>query len=255
MTNFKWPLFIASFFFGFKALMEPARFLGFGVGGFSFFWMLFFLACTVICVIAGRKVAGNTQSSNGQTGNWLAQYPNARYSHHTYKSGIALDDQERVIHLLEGKVSKTYSYDDVRSWNTNIQTGGEFYGGGLGGAIGTIQAGMNNMKNTGLFITVKDVEHPEWRINLCKPNHRDARKIHAKWMEILQQSLNQDVPTELQVTKFSSPKAATILQPDATSAGSQANQLLSSKNRVFCAECGTANFTASKFCKSCGHVL
>lgn len=255
MTNFKWPLFIAAFYFGFKALMEPAGLLGLTSGGFSLFWMLFFLACTVTCVFAGRKVAGNTLSTTGRTGTWLAQYPNARYSHHVRKSGIALDDQKRVIHLLEGKVSKSYSYDEVRSWNTNIQTGGVVYGGGLAGAIGTIESGANNMKNTGLFITVKDIEHPEWRISLCAPNHRDARKIHARWMEILQQSLNQDVPAERQTSQFQPPQAAQKPWVDATPAVLQTGHVPSYGSKVFCAECGSANSISSKFCKSCGHTL
>ena len=255
MPNFKWPLLIAAFYFGYKALMELAYLFGLAAGWFSLFWMLFFLACTVACVLAGRKVAGSMLSANGQTGGWLAQYPNMRYSHHAYKSGIALDDQKRVIHLLEGKISKSYSYDEVRSWNTNIQTGGTVYGGGFAGAIGTIESGMNNMKNTGLFITVKDVEHPAWRISLCKPNHRDARRIHANWMEIMQQSLNQDAPAELQSTQFPPSRPANMLRPEAAPAILSSSQLTEPAGRCFCAECGLPNVTSSKFCKSCGHKL
>ena len=254
MTSLTWPLFIAAFYFGYKTLAELMSFIGLASGSDSTFWMLLFLACTVALVWAGRKASTGASQPNGQVGGWLAQFPNARYSHHASKTGIALDDQTRVIHLLEGKISKSYSYDDVRSWNTNIQTGGVVYGGGVAGALGTIGAGMDNANNTGLFITVKDVDHPEWRIRLCKPNHRDIRKIHAKWMEILKQTINLDKPTELQPAQFSPSVPTNMLHPN-SAALPRMSHLPEAGSKVFCPECGAANVSSSKFCKSCGQVL
>lgn len=254
MIILKWPLFAAAAYFGWKTILELTTLVGLTSGIPSFFWMSFFLAGTAALVWAGRRSDVNATLPKGQVGVWLAQFPNAHHSHHSNKTGIALDDQARIIHLLEGKISKSYSYDDVRSWNTNVQTGGVVYGGGFAGAIGTIEAGINNVKNTGLFITVKDVEHPEWRISLCKPNHRDARKIHARWIEILAQAINLDRPAVPPSTQVF-PNMAVNIKPPIVAAVPHMNYLANSGSKVFCPECGSANDASSKFCKSCGQAL
>jgi len=69
---------------------------------------------------------------------------------------------------------------------------------GVGLAAGTAALGANvraeraAAANTGLFVTVKDVENPKWRIEM-----RDDG-IQARWMEILTQDLEcYSVPTDL----------------------------------------------------------
>ena len=96
-----------------------------------------------------------------------------------------------------GTVEREYSFDQVRGVNSNIQKGGQIVGGAYGsgfqgalnaGAAGAQIAGANyriakeNKLATGIFVTVKDIDHPRWRLAFA--NEHD---IH-RWMEIFEQA-------------------------------------------------------------------
>ena len=249
LVYFKWACFIAATYFGFKA------FTNFSYYGFNeSFTLLFFVACTAGLMWAGRRISSKQLLGNEPAKGWVAQFPNARYSHYGNNTGIALDDQTRTIHLLEGKLSKSYSYNDVRSWNTNVQTGGVVYGGGLAGVFGTLEAAKGNNASTGLFIIVKDIEHPEWKINFYTRKNRDLRKTHAKWLEILTQSINSDIPETLRSAKIFSETALNNPRPIGPVSGLTID-LAKSGSKMFCPECGAPNTASSKFCKKCGETL
>lgn len=65
--------------------------------------------------------------------------------------------------LLADGFWKIYLFSDVREWETR---------NGLG-------------KNSGLYVSVKDVDHPKWRIEMKDDG------IQARWMEILRQEINE----------------------------------------------------------------
>lgn len=109
---------------------------------------------------------------------------------HTEKgAGIAINKQAKTLTMLINGFWKTYPYADVRGWETRKERAGEVVGVGL--AAGTAALGANvraeraAAANTGLFVTVKDVENPKWRIEM-----RDDG-IQARWMEILTQEINE----------------------------------------------------------------
>lgn len=114
----------------------------------------------------------------------------ATYSHSSGKTAIAIDVEKKVIRLKDGKASKQYPFSDVRQWRTNISSGGEMLATGI--ALGSYAIGNNirvareNRRQTGLFVSVRDIETPEWRIEM--PNEKDQKR----WMEILRQTINND---------------------------------------------------------------
>ncbi|WP_426195766.1 DUF4755 domain-containing protein [Massilia sp. DWR3-1-1] len=112
-----------------------------------------------------------------------------------YKNtAIGIDPAQRIVHLYQNKQYRAYAFSDIRSWNTNIQTGGKFIGGGgdLGTALAmtsaNIRASKANAANTGLFIEVRDIDFPTWKIDFPE---KGMQQSHARWMEILRQHINE----------------------------------------------------------------
>ncbi|MBJ6985633.1 hypothetical protein JGR68_01265 [Luteimonas sp. MC1750] len=79
----------------------------------------------------------------------------------------------------------------MRSWESNLQTGGMAVHGGssLSGAssVGAANLGRSiaNRRASGLFVLTRDVDNPRWRIEML------GKREQSKWMEILQQSINE----------------------------------------------------------------
>lgn len=111
-----------------------------------------------------------------------------KYKHFYAKTGIAIDTEKREIHLKDRSTYKVYRFDQIRTWESNVQTGGGVYGGGMNGVMANLANANANNARTGLFIKVKDVDFPEWKIEFPLGS---AKKELARWMEILQQTLNE----------------------------------------------------------------
>lgn len=99
-------------------------------------------------------------------------------------TGIALNAATQKIALAEGNVRKVYDFTEIREWETNHETPGTFIGTGMTVASANLRETMLAARRSGLFITVRDIDHPKWRIAL-------PQKEHARWMEIMRQVVNR----------------------------------------------------------------
>ena len=107
-----------------------------------------------------------------------------KYSFSNSGTGIALSPEQKIIKLKDKRNVKEYPFSDVRKWSTNISTGGQVMGSGH--YIGhNIAVNRKNKIESGLFIQVKDIDNPEWRVAMLN------KKEQSRWMEILQQTLNE----------------------------------------------------------------
>lgn len=122
----------------------------------------------------------------------------------TANSAMTLDTNKRLITLESGKNEKTYSFEDIRHWRYNLASGGE----AIGSDIGTVvQAALLNQssrqksyKESGLFISVKDIDFPEWQIMFYPTegqNHTLAGILNMelqlkRWIEVFSQVINQE---------------------------------------------------------------
>lgn len=117
--------------------------------------------------------------------------PGRGFDHEEGGSGIALNPAAKTMSLWADGFAKRYDYAEVREWAAQFEKAGEIValGGGLAAGMGA--AGANSrarraaQANTGLFVTVRDVEHPKWRVAM-----RD-QSTQARWMEILRQEVNE----------------------------------------------------------------
>lgn len=111
-----------------------------------------------------------------------------KYKHFHGKTGIAVDTDKREVHLKDRGNYKVYKFHEIRSWEINVSTGGQIYGGGLNVLAANLANARQNTDSTGLFIKVKDVDFPEWKISFPLKSVKNDLK---RWMEILQQTLNE----------------------------------------------------------------
>lgn len=170
--------------FAYFAFFFGLTFFGSGVLGFVPFPLFYLL-------FASRNEDGCEQSAAAKS---LAQ--GAPYAYVRGGTGIAIDPVGRVVRLKNGRTVKEYPFTDVREWVRQLATGGEVMGvyGAGAAAIGTgsaaighnIRQARENKKNTGLFIKVADINHPQWRIDMR------SEKSQHRWMEILQQTINEN---------------------------------------------------------------
>jgi hypothetical protein len=111
------------------------------------------------------------------------------YEHGEDGTGIAVDRKARSVTLMLAGRWKTYPYSDVRGWSTNVAKAGTIVGGNLAMATAALGANLEAERDakarTGLFVEVRDVERAKWRIAM-----KDERQ-QARWMEILQQEINE----------------------------------------------------------------
>lgn len=114
------------------------------------------------------------------------------YNHLYKNSGIAIDSFKREIHLISAGEHKVYPFSKIRDWETNIASGGlTRYAPTAAYAVlataDNLRQQRENKANTGLFVNMKDVDHPKWHIEF---DPKDVQRELERWMEILRQEVN-----------------------------------------------------------------
>lgn len=104
-------------------------------------------------------------------------------------SGIAINRSAKTLTMRSAEKWKTYPFTDVRGWRSSKHTSGQVIAGNVAGAMAAlgpnIRASNEADAATGFFVTVRDIDSPVWRIGM----HDEA--MQARWMEILQQAINE----------------------------------------------------------------
>lgn len=121
-----------------------------------------------------------------------------KYCHFFDGTAIAVDPGKREVKLRttipkRGVVEKIYPMSSIRNVSTNVQTGGHMYGVGMSAgsvAIGhNIRVNRENKLASGIFLDVKDIEHPKWRIAFGMKDQVQQQR----WYEIIQQALDGEL--------------------------------------------------------------
>ena len=134
--------------------------------------------------------ANGSLPKHARSDTWPSANGNIQFKHLYDGTGIALDTDNQIIYLKNGKLQKSYPFSEIREWKYNVQSGGTIIGGGfrgLGHNLGTVR---NNKKSSGLFISVRDIENPQWRVAF--PYNTKMEGELLKWMEIFNQYVNNE---------------------------------------------------------------
>jgi aldehyde:ferredoxin oxidoreductase len=116
--------------------------------------------------------------------------PGAGFDHAEDGTGIALNTATRTVSLLADGTHQSYGYDQIRNWAIQEERAGTVVPA-FGVANGIMAAGASARMareakaNTGLFLTMKDLERPAWRVAM------KDQKTRARWMELLRQEVNE----------------------------------------------------------------
>jgi Domain of unknown function (DUF4755) len=153
------------------------------------------LAGLLMWVLAG-VIAYYQMRENPKEAALKAKVQDFDYKHTYQGTAIGFSVPNQSIYLVANDLEKTYKFEEVRSWETKLQTGGGMIGGsGLHGglqAIGeNIRVRRENADASGLFIYVKDIDHPKWHIKFEADQKSDIEL--SRWMEILRQHINENV--------------------------------------------------------------
>lgn len=108
------------------------------------------------------------------------------WSHEYHDDSMKLDTQAGKIYLKEGNKQKSYNFSDVRGCRYEIVSD-----------MGTRQS---NFQSSGFFITVNDIQYPEWQIKFfptsgdlnTQEGVRDLEIQLKRWMQIFDQVENQE---------------------------------------------------------------
>ncbi|WP_312260008.1 DUF4755 domain-containing protein [Limnohabitans sp.] len=152
----------------------------------------------LVVLIGGLWLWSTLKDSNtkdAQFHEYLQKIENCKYLHHYKRTAIAVDPKQQKLHLYADENGKTYDFSDVREWKYAYLTGGQILGAApnLASAAQTIGANnhnhRNNVNGSGLFIEVRDIDHPKWHIQFQYNKHMEKELL--RWMEILRQSINE----------------------------------------------------------------
>jgi len=139
-----------------------------------------------------------------KTNDWLSSLDHCKYKYAFDGTGIAIDGDARVIHLAsrfdKELMSGKYPFGDVRKWESTISGKWDSIGNiSASGAAGMFIRNATLEEETGLWITVRDVDHPKWFVKFGNnpafgssmgATSSKAKHELARWMEILNQTLN-----------------------------------------------------------------
>lgn len=150
-------------------------------------FMLFLVGCLPI----GLMVWFTVQRSTKRQAVLQSMYQEAGvakgsgFDHVEADTGIAINKQAKTLSLLMGAFYKTYPFADIREWEAIKETPGVISAGNAAAVFDQVGVNRRAAANTGFFVSVRDVEHPKWRIAM------KDEAMRARWMEILRQEINE----------------------------------------------------------------
>ena len=148
------------------------------------FFLLFFVPWILLLILP--KGTDGTEAST--TSSDFAQ--GAKYSYAGGASAIAMDTDRSVMRVKNGMLIKEYPFGDVREWHASLISGGGMVGFGVAGGLTALAASTGakreNAKASGFYIKVRDIDHPQWRIEMPSQDNQN------RWMEIFNQLINKN---------------------------------------------------------------
>lgn len=173
-----WALFATIGVVGAKGFMDTV-----GIAMLAYGPLAFFAWYRVNRALAGEKLRDDMLAALGVT-------RGAGYDHFEDGTGIAVNPEARMVAVMARGGYKAYEFSQVRSWSVREERpGGAAVGLGLAGvttaAAHNVRMAREAAANTGLFLLVKDLDNPEWRVAM------GDRMMRARWMELLRQELNE----------------------------------------------------------------
>ncbi len=163
---------------------------GHGQAGVSVFMLVIGFAPLALLIRSGRARKARWRALHAQMLSAAGVVRGAMHEHSEDGSAIAVNPQARTVTLMAGDVWTTYAFADIRGWSSKLVRADQYLVGGsaLGGAAAlsaNASARRDAAAESGLFVEVRDMGHPKWRVAMSDP------RAQERWMEILRQEINE----------------------------------------------------------------
>lgn len=92
---------------------------------------------------------------------------------------IIIDTNKRTVFLRSDKRAKTFSFSDIKSWETSL--------------IQDAQLNVHHLQNFykgGLFITTRDFDNPIWQIKFKPQKGNSLEQQYRAWMNVFDRVFN-----------------------------------------------------------------
>lgn len=161
-----------------------------GVGAFMLMLLMGWVPMALLFWL-GRMVESKARRLMPEVASQSGVAIDSKFFHWEGNTGLALNSSRQCVTIASGANMKTYKFADIREWAIRSETAGQVVpmGGGLAGGVAAgaanMGAGARAAANTGLFLSVKDIDQPTWRIAMQEKKKRDV------WFEILTQAINE----------------------------------------------------------------
>jgi len=169
------------------ALAIPvAIMLAWGTEAVSQSFMAWFFACAFIIFTAIPKYLDKRK--NHSTIDYLNENNDGYYYHEFDKTSLLVDLNKKTIKIKEKNKEQTYPFSDIKTWRYDLTSSGKIIGVGItNGIIAKSQNDSNRLKdskNSGFFISVKDIQNPEWQIKFFPKEGRFSDDVGFRDTEL-----------------------------------------------------------------------
>ncbi|MEN4602345.1 DUF4755 domain-containing protein [Pantoea agglomerans] len=197
MTEVKQPNFLMMKRVWIAIALPIVIFFFLGMQGLVQLAMIWVFVSIMLLMFAYKKF--KVKKWNASTRDYFNEKNDGIWSHEYFSSMMIIDTNKGKIFLKEEKKQKTYNFSDVKEWRYNLSHGGEIVGGGLNSLTLNNINTNKNLYESGFFVTVNDVQQPEWHIRFFpKSGHiniqdgvRDLELQFKSWMQVFDQVFNK----------------------------------------------------------------
>ena len=118
---------------------------------------------------------------------------NLSYRYYLDNTGIAFDIENKNIYLLGSTedhliIRKTYNVSMIRDYSASYGGATKYYGSDLETTMVNLRNKKETYEQSGLFINVADIDHPQWQIKFSD------EKLLLRYVEILKQFMEGTLP-------------------------------------------------------------
>ncbi|WP_370425881.1 DUF4755 domain-containing protein [Pantoea vagans] len=197
MTEVKQPSFLMMKRVWIAIALPIVIFYFLGMQGLVQLAMIWVFVSIMLLMFAYKKF--KVKKWNASTRDYFNEKNDGIWSHEYFSSLMIIDTNKRKIFLKEEDKQKTYDFSEVREWRYNLSHGGEIVGGGLSSLTLNNINTNKNLYESGFFITVNDIQNPEWHIRFFPKNGhintqdgvRDLELQFKRWMQVFDKVVNQ----------------------------------------------------------------
>lgn len=157
----------------------------------EFVWGWAFVSIMLI-MLAYKKF--RIKKWNASTRDYFNTNNDGIWSHEFGPTWMKIDEQKGIVHLKEENKQKSYPFSAIKEWRYNLTTNRQRTG------IEKEIDRTHNFQDSGFFITVDDIQHPEWRVMFfpisgdfnSQEGSRNTEIQLKRWMRIFDKVINRN---------------------------------------------------------------